>query len=763
SGCRFSAPVTDPLPGVRVLRSEFEAAGPTFIVLDTAGPALMRVDGGDWHHHGDSPDAQGPRWSAQKLTLAAGRHQLEIRLGTYGGNVDLGLLLVKAAPPDEFEPRHLSGRYLPEEALFDLAMALSAHAAGETDRELEHAAALTDHHQFALGLAAAARMAEFDPTRPEEMDRDRARSLTLKAVAADSHLARAWLDLSRLELNADRPREATEHARRARSVAPNWWPAALQMADALRGRGLESDADVALSDALFLGQKGEGACSVLERALHRAEERAVAAEEKRLVGLVLRCDAQSDSPSVWYRQRGDAAASEAALRRALPTSLEPSRVLSDLAALLLERGDAAGAASELQALVDGSPRDSQLRLRLADAMLASGNRQKSLAVLAEALRLSPGNGALRQAARLTGLPLPLDEFRLDGGQVIRDYLASGHRYQAPAVVVLDRAVERIFPDGARANLTHTITLVLSKEGIERAGEVEVPSGAEILALRTRKPDGTIREAQEIAGKPSISASDLAVGDFVEWETLEFRQPAEAFAPGFLGERFYFQSFEAPLDRSEYLLVVPSDMSVDLDRRAGAPQPVVGPGGNGTRILRMVAQQMPQLFAERSSVIHEDWVPSIRASSGVDLARWSRFLADRLFIVGRASPELRRVAAQIKRQAGGVAAKIPEAIVGWVNQHVEPDASLFEPATSALARGQGNRAALVTALARTLGLRAEWMFARPLSHSPVEAPIVRQELDDFSEVLVRFRDPDGTVRFFDPRLRRAPFGYLPPGL
>ena len=764
AGCRFITPSTDPLPGVRVIHSEIEVrAGHYQVVLDYAGPALLRVDGGPWHHHGDSPEAFGARWTALALALGEGQHQVELRLGSYGGRIDVGLLLAPGSSRTRVDQEGWPDRSSLEDAVFDLAAALSAHAAGDVDQEMVHTAALATRPRFALGLSAAARMSETDPTRPENMNRDRARGLLLRALAVDPHLARAWLNLSRLELDNDRPREAAEDAQQARSAAVGWWAAALQLADALRARGLERDADVALAAALAHAQKGQGACAALESGFHRAEERAMIAEQERLAGLLLGCDAQAEAPVLWYRQRGDMAAAEVALRRASATSTEPALVRSELAALALVRGDAAGAASELRALVDWSPYDSHLRLRLADALLAAGAAEAAHVVLAETLRLFPASSAVRQAARIAGLSLPLDEFRLDGGQVIREFLASGHRYQAPAVVVLDRAVERIFPDGGRASLTHTITQVLSKEGIERAGEVSLPSGAEVLALRTRKADGTIREAQEIAGKSTVSAPGVAVGDFVEWETLEFKQPAEAFAPGFLGERFFFQSFEAPLDRSEYLLIVPTEMAVDQDRRAGAPAPTAGPGPDGTRLLRFIARQMPQLFPERSSFLVEDWIPSVRVSSGVDRTRWSRFLADRLYSVARVSPDVRRVAAQIGAEAVATRATIPEAITRWVNQHIEPEASLFEPATVSLDRGQGNRAAVVLALARALGLKAELMLLRPLTRAPAGAPVVSQELDDFSEALVRLPGPDGAARFFDPRTRRAPFGYLPPGL
>jgi hypothetical protein len=390
------------------------------------------------------------------------------------------LLLAPASSEKVVDPESWPDRSSLEEAIFELAAVLSAHMAGDVEQELVHAAALAKRPGFSLGLSAAARVAEVDSTRPENMNRDRARALYLQAVKVDPHLARAWLDLARLELDNDRPREAVQDAQQAQSAAPDWWLSALQLADALRARGLERDADAALAVALAHGQQGQGVCAVLESGFRRAEERALVGEQERLASLLLRCDAQSELPVLWYRQRGDLTAAEAALRRALPTSADPAQIRSELAGLLLARGDAAGAASELQALVDWSPRDVHLRLRLADALLATGAAKGRAPGWLRRWSVSPEAGAVRQAARMAGLSLPLDEFRLDGAQVIRDFLASGHRYQAPAVVVLDRTVERIFPDGGRASLTHTITLVLSKEGIERAGEVSLPSGAEVL-------------------------------------------------------------------------------------------------------------------------------------------------------------------------------------------------------------------------------------------------------------------------------------------
>ena len=117
------------------------------------------------------------------------------------------------------------------------------------------------------------------------------------------------------------------------------------------------------------------------------------------------------------------------------------------------------------ALVQLVPRDTRLRIRLADLHTAMGTPEQARAILAEALQRFPGRSDVRRAARLAGLALPLDDYRLDGEKVIRAYLASGRSYQAPAVVVLDRAVERAYADGTRLVLTHSITQVLSKDAI----------------------------------------------------------------------------------------------------------------------------------------------------------------------------------------------------------------------------------------------------------------------------------------------------------
>src|SRR4029078_2126840 len=176
----------------------------------------------------------------------------------------------------------------------------------------------------------------------------------------------------------------------------------------------------------------------------------------------------------------------------------------------------------------------------------------------------------------------------------------------------------VFASGTVMTLTHQIVRVDSKDAVDKWAEIAIPAGAEILSVRTHKRDGSTREPEEIAGKETISAADVAIGDFIEWEYLETHAPSAAFAPGFLVDRFFFQSFDAPMARSELLLVSPVGQEVELHPRAGAPKPQTRVAVDGTRITSFQATNVPQLFAERAAVPAIEYVPSVRASAGLDL-------------------------------------------------------------------------------------------------------------------------------------------------
>jgi tetratricopeptide (TPR) repeat protein len=786
SGCHLVVPLAAEGGGdARLLRAAIDVpnAGEYDVVVELADEARLEVDGAAALVHGLAR-RYGPRLSAARLSLSAGRHDLALRIAAGAGETRLGLYVLPARAQTSVafvDPRTPPGRagvatvvgaangVAPAPgapggaALAAYLEAFGADRRGAIDEVAAALERLSAQPRFAVGLALAGEIARNDPTRPAPFSRDAARRSLRQAVAIDPGLARAWQTLAAVEMDDDRPRDAIEDARRARSAAPGWWAPDLLLARLLANRGLDFDATGALAQAAAKSPPASVPCPVLEAQRREAEDRRQLAREAALEAALVACGGDVDARVERDRARGRTEEAIALLRRALALDPERDDLAGDLALLLSGSGRQAEAIGELFASVARDPRDPMRRVRLADAQAAAGEREEARRTIAAALAARPDVPEVRRSARALGVALPLDGFRVDGRAAIKSFEAAGGHYAAPAVIVLDRAVTRVFGSGATMTLTHEIVRVDSKDAVDRWGEIEVPAGAEILTLRTHKPDGTTREPEEIAGKESISAADLAIGDYVEWELLETHAPSEAFAPGFLAERFYFQSFDAPLVRSELVLVTPAAMAIAVDARAGAPQEKTETrASDSTRTTSFVATDVPQLFAERSAVPAIEYVPSVRASSGVGWRAWARYLTEELHGALRASPEVAALARRIAAPVGADPARRAAAIVDWVTANVESTDELAEPAGYTLARGRGSRVTLTLALASELGLPARAVLVRSLLSAAAGAPTPPQELDEFSDTLVAFDFQPKTV-YADLRLRHAAFGYVPPGL
>ena len=191
-------------------------------------------------------------------------------------------------------------------------------------------------------------------------------------------------------------------------------------------------------------------------------------------------------------------------------------------------------------------------------------------------------------------------------------------------------------------------------------------------------------------------------------------PSAAFAPGFLVDRFFFQSFDAPLARSELLLVTPAGVDARARRaRRRAPRRRRAVAVDGTRVTSFQATSVPQLFAERAAVPAIEYVPSVRASSrrragGAGRATSARSCTTRF--ARRPSCASRRGASRRPRVPGDRRA-LAAALVDWVTENIEATDELADPASFALARGRGSRTALALALARELGIPARPVLAR----------------------------------------------------
>ena len=230
-------------------------------------------------------------------------------------------------------------------------------------------------------------------------------------------------------------------------------------------------------------------------------------------------------------------------------------------------------------------------------------------------------------------------------------------------------------------LTHQIVRVDSKDAIDRWGEVAVPAGAEILTLRTHKRDGTTREPEEIAGKETISAADLAIGDYVEWETLETQAAVgRRSRPG-------SSAIGSSSSRSTRRWRAASSCwsrrpGIDARRstaRAGAPRAARRARAvDGTQRHHASRRtSVPQLFAERVGGPGDRVRPlGARVEPASAGSGWARFLAEQLHgRASRSSPSCASRRGELARSAragAGGARGAAAAIVDWVTENIEAD-------------------------------------------------------------------------------------------
>lgn len=71
---------------------------------------------------------------------------------------------------------------------------------------------------------------------------------------------------------------------------------------------------------------------------------------------------------------------------------------------------------------------------------------------------------------------------------------------------------------------HLVTQVFDKRGIDEAGEIVVPRGAEVLVIRTLKQNGASVEPELSDNKNSVSMAGLGIGDAVEVSYLQHFTP-----------------------------------------------------------------------------------------------------------------------------------------------------------------------------------------------------------------------------------------------
>lgn len=598
-----------------------------------------------------------------------------------------------------------------------------------------------------------------DPLLPGDKAKDQSTQWLNRAVERDKNL---WSPLLQLATGMISNGRVPEGILALQGLAKrfNQMPAiGLTLAKVLRSQGLD---EPAYTELTRLTRRLPGACSPRNALLSLLLEQQRHVEAAQVVDELMTCDARSRARLQQLVRQRKWQLAEQELNRLHELQSPQSFYEYRLTALDLatQRGDIATRRAQLQALAVALPRSERVVLEELNLLAEEGQSAAALEQLNAAFAAHPADmGAFWTLWPALGGAAPLTEYRRDGLAAIEAYERSGHSYQEPQVLVFDYMALALFADGSSSELVHTIQRPQSAEAVDALAEVSMPEDAQPLTLRVIKADGRVLEPDAVPGKDTISMPNVEVGDYVEVEFLRHVPPQDGFPAGYLGDRFYFRSFEIPFEHSEFVVIAPAGVQLEVDPRGQAPT-AVRRELDGRVEYRFMAQQQASLSQEPNSVSAVEYIPSVRVGFGVSWEHYVDTMRDMLSGLDVRDPYL---ADQVQTLLADVPAEDTQAKVrrlyDYVLEEVESESNdLFTQAATMLYRRSGNRARVLRYLLSLADIPAELVVVRSAATDQTEGGLIDD--DAYEHLLVRVGDGAGQLQWLFTASRQAPFGYLP---
>lgn len=613
---------------------------------------------------------------------------------------------------------------------------------------------------FAEGHMLAAAFEIADPSRERAASTSRQRAAIERALALDPGLERARVRLLELGLERGETSEVIDALAGLGPDAMQHVPGELLRYQAFLSRGNEHLADAALTRAAAIHPEH---CAVLKAQRGVAQRRGDVAQEDALAARVERCPGTTGTRARLAARRGRRDEARALLLKLLERTPDDVEVMSELADLAISEGKYDEALAYRRQILALSPYAVGVQIAVADLQARAGDPAAARRSVGEAVDRVPQSMALRQIAGAVGVPDDLEALRVDGLPIVQAYRAGAHDYAGVGeVLVLDRSVTRVYPDGSQRHIIHTIAELRSKEAIDQYGEITPPGGTRVLTLHTIKADGRVFEPESIPEKDGLSLRGLQIGDIVEYEYM-FEREELGLLPGYVDlSTFRFQSAETPFHISEMIVAHPADMKLKAELRAGAPQARVSRQGD-LLVQHWRVERSPRLGVEpqmRSS-LHE--LPNVRVYSDVDPGAWLSALGLRLYTAQRSNLELRQLARKLTADLKTPRARLA-ALHRWVVENIEEAGDLTIPATLTLSARKGSGLMLLKSLLREAGLRAELWLARDNfgpALLPGGNPLFETYDSPYLAVWTGEKSAEPTMVLTGSKV--MPLGYLLPGL
>jgi hypothetical protein len=391
-------------------------------------------------------------------------------------------------------------------------------------------------------------------------------------------------------------------------------------------------------------------------------------------------------------------------------------------------------------------------------VLEAGSQEGLATAVSRALERDPSNIQLRTLAWRNGARPFFEPYRVDAQEVAKRQPDAESNVDVE--LLLDQAVERIFPDGSAIYYYHGISRANTPVGARQASTLQQLPDAHLLKLRIIGQDGrVVVPAQMESRNGTVVLGDVGPGDLVEEEYVARIAPTGASRQGHMSPYVYrFADPERAFGLSEYALLLPPELDVQVDgnfeglNREEREE-------DGLRIIRWWAEDVPPLRREPFAPPVRELLPWVSYSFGVSWQDVGDIMRDRVLAMLRSSRELREWSGELLGHEDPIVAL--RRLVDAVSDEVEPGRSALSLGTSAgesFSRGRGNRLGIVAAALVDAGWEVDLVMARarPFAGTHLEVPT----LETFTEPLLRVRR-DGREIWLDLEERRRAVDHIRP--
>jgi tetratricopeptide (TPR) repeat protein len=671
-----------------------------------------------------------PAPATLEATLRRRAHAAPAGVAGAGAWLDLGRYLAWAGPGDR------DGR----EAAAALETARARRPSIETLRLLADVARDEDERRRALVAALALTESGASET----------------AATLETRRARAWL-LTRLGDTARAQRRdavAVARWREALALDPGCWPAALALADEEQTAGLPL---VALARVAALPEAAR-AVSHVRRQWARLLDTAGRTQRADRLLEELTATSRHDVEllhelATRARNRGDARAFVARLSEAAALRPDLPSLSIDLSRALEGQGEGARAREVLLALAARLPDDAGVLGTLGKLLHRQGRRDEALVRLRAAQALRPQDPELRRYVERAehedrgDADAPGEDLARRYAADARAVIEAGARKPtaAPgdAVVLLDRRVVRVHPNGLAQTFAQRLVAVRTEHGAEDNKEFEVryTPGSEDVEIRQarvyrRGADGAL-EILEAADRDDVDLSEpwyglyydnraevvrfdgLRAGDVLEVQYVLEDVSAENQMADYFGD---LQTIAEAVPKSlwEYTLIAPASRPIysNTPRVPGLARAVTEK--DGERITTFSARDVAAVPAEPAMAGLTEIAPYLHVStyaSWDDVGAWYwRLVEEQL----TPDDELRRAARAVVKPGDDDRARVRAihdlVVTGTRYVGLEFGIHGFKPykVTQVLERRFGDckdKASLLVAMLREVGIDADLVLVR----------------------------------------------------